>query len=202
MFRTSRTAELWIIALSLAAVAAALLVLGFVLDSPMLKFGGFMTGASTFVPMPADAYVLAAAETIDPWMIGVVGGIVNGLVVLVEGRWVSRLTATHTFDRFVEFVGTNRYVDLAQQKMFLGLVVGGASFLPFEPFRLVAILRNYSPTRYFAATAIGRGFRYYCLAEIGAKFADLGAIQYVIWISMVVFAIGVFRSYRRFAETK
>ncbi len=202
MFRTSRTVELWIIALSLAAVAAGLLVVGIVLDSPMLKFGGFMTGASTFVPMPADAYVLAAAESIDPWMIGVVGGIINGLVVLIEGRWVSRLASVPSFDRFVEFVGTNRFVDLAQQQMFLGLIVGGASFLPFEPFRLVAVLRNYSPVRYFLATAIGRGFRYYCLARIGEKFADLGSIQYVVWLSMAVFAVGVFRSYRRFSQSE
>jgi uncharacterized membrane protein YdjX (TVP38/TMEM64 family) len=107
-----------------------------------------------------------------------------------------------TFDRFVEFVGTNRYVDLAQQKMFLGLIVGSASFLPFEPFRLVAILREYSPPRYFLATAIGRGFRYYWLARLGKTFADLGSVQYLVWISMVAFAIGVFRSYRRFNETK
>lgn len=201
MSRTFRAAELWLIAVALGAVAVGAWVLGVVVGSPLLKFSGFMTGATTFLPLPADAYVLDAASDLSAMQIGVIGGLINAAVVLVEREWVLRLAKHPIFDRFAEFIGTNRWVDLAERHLFIGLIIGGFSFLPFEPFRLVAVLRGYSPFRYAVATFAGRGFRYYWLARAGSVFAVYGVIKYVVWASLAFFAVGLIRSYLRFRAT-
>ena len=202
MSRTSRSTELWLLAIGLGAVALGLWFTGVLIDSQLLKYCGFMTGATTFIPMPADAYVLATSNSLDPWIIGVAGGLVNGLVVLVEARWILQLSTFPVFERFRQIVGTSRYVDLVERFMFVGLLLGGLTFLPFEPFRLIAVMRRYSFPKYFAATVLGRGLRYYVLASAGSVIADLGAIQWVVWASVAVFAFGLFRSYQRVGETK
>ncbi len=201
MSRTFRAAELWLIAAALAAVALTLWGAGVILDQSLLRFAGFMTGASTFLPMPADAYVLNASTSNSALAVGLVGGGVNAGAVLVERQWVLRLARHPVFDRFSEFIGTNRWVDMAERHLFVGLVVGGFSFLPFEPFRLVAVLRGYPRTRYAVATFLGRGFRYYWLARVGAAFAVYGVIRYVVWASLAFFAFGLIRSYIRFRST-
>lgn len=198
MSRTFRVAELWLLAGALAVVAVGLWGIGVLVDSSLLQFAGFMTGATTFLPLPADAYVLNASTSNPALTVGVVGGVVNALVVLVERHWILGLARHPIFDRFSEFIGTNRWVDMAEKHLFIGLVVGGFSFLPFEPFRLVAVLRNYSPPLYALATFFGRGFRYYWLARLGAVFAVYGVIKYVVWASLLVFTVGLLRSYLRF----
>jgi hypothetical protein len=199
--RTFRAAELWLIAIALGGLAVLVWVLGLALESTILQYVGFMIGATTFLPLPADAYVLSVAADNTALAIGVVGGLVNAAVVLVEREWVLRLARHPIFDRFSEFIGTNRWVDLAERHLFIGLIVGGFSFLPFEPFRLVAVLRGYPRARYALATFLGRGVRYYWLARAGSVFAVYGVIKYVVWASLAVFAIGLIRSYLRFRET-
>lgn len=201
MSRTFRAAELWFIAGLLAAAAIVLWSVGRIIDSSLLQFAGFMTGATTFLPLPADAYVLNAAVENEAVAVGVIGGLVNAVVALVERQWLLRLASHSIFDRFSEFIGTNRWVEMARQHMFVGLVLGGFSFLPFEPFRLVAVLRDYNQVKYAIATFIGRGFRYYWLARVGATLGVYGIVKYVVWASLAFFAVGLFRSYLRFRAT-
>ncbi|MGI9596128.1 MAG: hypothetical protein ACR2QK_08210 [Acidimicrobiales bacterium] len=198
MSRTFRASELWLIAGLIVAPAAAIWIVGFVVGSSLLQFVGFMTAATTFLPLPADAYVLNTAATHGPLTVAIIGGAVNAVVVLVEREWILRMAQHPIFDRFSEFIGTNRWVDMAERHLFVGLVVGGLSFLPFEPFRLVAVLRGYEPGRYALATFIGRGIRYYWLARVGALFAVYGAVRYVVWASLIIFTIGLLRSYLRY----
>ena len=71
--------------------------------------------------------------------------------------------------------------------MFVALVVGGFSVLPFEPFRLVAVVKNYNSVKYFIATFLGRGARYYILALFGQKF-----IQYDLLGGMIILSLSGF----------
>ena len=201
MSQTFRAAELWFIAGALAVAAFGTWAIGVALGSSIIEFVGFMIGACTFVPLPADAYVLNAAAENPALTIGVVGGLVNAVVVLVEREWILRFASHPVFDQFTEFIGTNRWVDMARRHIFIGLVVGGFSFLPFEPFRLVAVLRGYGQLRYALATFLGRGFRYYWLARVGLFFESYGIIRFVVWGSLAFFTIGLFRSYMRFRST-
>lgn len=198
MSQTFRAAELWLIGAFVGVLSLVVWTLGVYLDMSLVEFAGFMIGACTFVPLPADAYVLNASASHTALTVGIVGGAVNAGVVLIERQWILRLARHPIFDQFSEFIGTNNWIDFARKHLFVGLVVGGFSFLPFEPFRLVAVLRGYGQLRYALATFLGRGFRYYWLARIGSVFAVYGVVEYVVWVSLVFFAIGLFRSYLRY----
>ncbi len=198
MSRVFRAADLWTIGGGLAAFAVWCWGLGLVFDRSLLQFVGFMAAASTFMPFPADAYVLDAATRHSAVTIGLAGGAVNAGAVLVEREWVLRLAGHPSFDRFKAWVGTNRWLDRVRVHLFLGLVVGGFSFLPFEPFRLLAVVARYDRARYALATFLGRGIRYYFLARIGMVFDRFGVVQYAVYASLTLFFIGAVRSYARF----
>ena len=189
-----RTAKLIWIGLAVAVVATGVWVLGLVTSSSLLWFIGLMTGATTFVPLPADTFVLSASKDLDPVTIGVVGGAVNAAMVLVERKWILILVDHPAFDRFIAFFDTNRVVALTSRNMFLALLIGGSTFIPFEPFRLVAAMGGYSPVRYALATFMARGGRYFVLAAAGSALLDVGVLSQAIWISLALFAIGLWRT--------
>lgn len=189
-----RTAELVGIAVAVAVAAVGLWWAGRAVDSPVLSFSGLMVGATTFVPLPADSFVLDAAEDNAALVIGVLGGFINATVVLIERRWILTFVDHPAFDRFARFFENNRLVRLAERNMFFSLLVGGATFVPFEPFRLVAVMRGYSPVRYWVATFISRGGRYYVLALVGQALLEVGLLRQAIWLTLILFAIGLWRS--------
>lgn len=191
---TRRTLKLTAIAVAAAGVAVTVWGLGSVLSSDLIRFAGLMVGATTFVPLPADTFVLAASDRLDPVTIGVVGGAINTVMVLVERRWLLILVDHPFFDRFVTFFDTSRVVAWTNRNLFLGLLIGGASIIPFEPFRLVAVMKGYSPVRYALATFFARGGRYFVLAALGDALAAIGILQQAIWISLVLFFIGLWQT--------
>lgn len=189
-----RGVKLALIGVAVAVVAASLFGLGHWLGSDVIRFAGLMTGATTFVPLPADTFVLAASEYLSPVTIGLVGGGINAVMVLVERRWLLILVDHPSFDRIVTFFDTNRVVAWTNRNLFLGLIIGGASFIPFEPFRLVAVMRGYSPIRYFVATFIARGGRYFVLAAAGDALLQIGVLRQALWVSLILFAIGLWQT--------
>jgi membrane protein YqaA with SNARE-associated domain len=196
-----RLFRLTAIAAGVAAVSVALWLTGQALPSALLRFAGLMTAATTFVPLPADSFVLAATVDLDPILIGTLGGAINAAVVLVERRWILELVDHPSFDRFLAFFETNRWVVFTERNLFWGLLVGGASFIPFEPFRLVAVLRGYSPVRYGLVTFVSRGGRYYVLALVGTALLDVGFLQQAIWLTLGLFLIGLWRSAAKLARS-
>ncbi len=203
--RSSQAASRWPVLVGLAvAVGVACVgtwIVGLALDDPLLQFAGLMIGATTFVPLPADTFVLNASAHLAPATIGLVGGAINAAMALVERRWVQAFVDHRAFDRFVTFVGDNRLVGMLRRQMFVGLLIGGATFVPFEPFRLVAILTDYSPVRYAAATFLSRGGRYYLLALAGSALLEIGFLQQAIWITLALFAVGLWRSALRLVRS-
>ncbi len=201
MLQRSRTAELWLIAAAFLAVTATLWGLGRFFDEPVLSFMGLMTLGSTFVPMPADAYVVNASKFIDPITIGLLGGAINSLAVVGERAFLDRLIDYPIFEKVKRFIGTNRFVEALEGQMFLGLIIAAASPLPFEVFRFVACARNYDRVRYAIATFIGRGGRYYVLALGTSRFIDDATLPWIVGTLVALFLLGVIQSIRRFRET-
>lgn len=189
-----RWAKLSLIAGGLAAAVGALYGLGVAIDSNLVRFGALMLAAGTFLPFPADTFVLAAAADHPAAQVGIVGGAANTAAVLVERWWLLALVDHPAFDRIRRFFDQNRWVALTERNMFVALVVGGATFIPFEPFRLVAALRRYPVGRYAAATLLSRGCRYYVLAVAGSALFEVGLLQQAIWITLALFAFGLWRS--------
>ena len=197
MRRRSPHAELWLIAAGFAVVSGTLWGLGRVFGEPLLSFTGLMTLASTFVPMPADAYVVSASLNLSPLTIGLVGGAINAVAVLGERMFLDRLVNFPIFERLQRAVGTNRYIHAAEEHMFIGLIIAAASPLPFEVFRFVACARQYNRFRYAIATFIGRGGRYYALAKFGSILASHDLVPWVVTILIVLFVLGLLQSIRR-----
>ncbi len=150
--------------------------------------------ASTFVPMPADAYVVQTAETLDPLTVAAVGGVINAFAVLGERQFIIRLIEYRVFDRVTRFIGTNKYLGIVDRQMFLGLALAAASPVPFEVFRFMAVTRNVNLYTYFFATLLGRGGRFYALALAGGWFAAQGVLQIVVVVLVVLFVVGLGRS--------
>lgn len=202
MRQRSRLAELWLIAGAFLVVSGVLWGLGRLLDEPVLSFVGLMTLGSTFVPMPADAYVVRASEFIDPVTIGLFGGAINALAVLGERAFLDRLIDFPIFEKVRRFIGTNRFVEVLEKQMFLGLIVAAASPLPFEVFRIVACARAYDRARYALATFLGRGGRYYVLALGTSRFVDDATLPWIVGTLVAIFILGVIQSIRRFRTTR
>ncbi|MEM7337380.1 MAG: hypothetical protein AAF467_01965 [Actinomycetota bacterium] len=181
------------IAGALAAVCGVIWVIGWWTDLLVLRFAGLMLGAGTFLPLPADTFVLAVSPNLHPVTVGVVGGLANTAAVLVERSWIRTLVDHPAFARFSAFFDTSRVVGWTSRNMFVALLVGAASFIPFEPFRLIAVMRDYSPWRYALATFIARGGRYYVLAALGNVLLDIGILQQAIWVAFALFLVGVWR---------
>ncbi|MFV0257685.1 MAG: hypothetical protein ACK5PP_04460 [Acidimicrobiales bacterium] len=192
--RRDRLKPLVGIAVAVAVVATGTWLLGVRLHEPLLRFVGMMIGATTFVPLPADTFVLDASRVLPPVVVGLVGGLINTVMVLVERRWLLILVGDPAFGRVVRFFDTNRWASFTSDHMFLGLVIGGASVIPFEPFRLLAVIRHYPPGRYAAATFLSRGGRYLVLALIGRQLLEVGWLTQVIWITLILFLVGMARS--------
>lgn len=200
MPQRSRIVELWLIAGAFCVVTAVLWGLGRALDEPLLSFAGLMTLGSTFVPMPADAYVVNASTFIDPVTVGLLGGGINALAVLGERAFLERLIGFPIFERLNRFVGNSRFVDALESQMFIGLTVAAASPLPFEVFRFVACARGYNRTKYAIATFVGRGARYYVLALGTSRFVDDATLPWIVGSLVAFFAIGLVQSIRRFRK--
>lgn len=194
MRRFSPRAELIAIGLGFVVVSLSVWSVGRWLDLPLLSFSGLMLLASTFVPMPADAYVVHTAGSFDPLVVASVGGVVNAFGVLGERRFLIRLSEFSVGERLKEFIGTNRYLGLLDKHMFLGLVTAAASPIPFEVFRVIAVARNVNVVTYFFATLVGRGARFYVLALAGGWFAAKGILQLVVVVLIAIFLISLFRS--------
>ena len=190
----SRSAQLGGIGGALVTVAGLPYLIGSGLQLAALELAGLMTIASTFVPMPADSYVLGAATSLSPLTIALVGGAVNAGAVLVERQFLLRVIDLPFFDRLRAFIGANTFVTKAHDHMFLGLVLGAATPLPFEAFRLVAVTRRYCPWRYACATFLGRGARFYALASAGSVLAAHDLLPVVLVATLALFTFGLAQS--------
>lgn len=145
-----------------------------------MRFVGLMIAASTFVPLPADAFVLDASTHHRPLQLALTGGATSAIVALVEAAWIRRVIDHPHFDGLVSFVGTHRAMNLLHRHTFLGLLIGGATFLPFEPFRLFAALNHYPQWRYAVATFLSRSIRYFAIAQTGSTLGPGPIVNGVI----------------------
>ena len=200
--RTGSARAVVAIPVALAGTVGAAWLVGIALDSGLVRFAAVMLAAGTFLPLPADTFALVAAADHPAVAVGIVGGAANAAAVVVERQWVLAVIHRPSFDRVRATVGRNRLVRLTERNLFLALVVAGLTFVPFEPFRMVAVLARYPVGRYVAATALSRGLRYYLLAVAGSALADLGLLRQAVAVSLVVFVVGLGRAAGRMVAAR
>ncbi len=193
IFRCSKKRSLIIKAAIYLALALFIWLFGLIIYSKLLEFIALMFLASTFLPMPADTYVLYMTEYFSPLSVALIGGMINSLAVIFEKYWIQDLMKFGYFEKFSVFFSHSKFTKYMHKYMFLSLLVSGFSLLPFEPFRLVAVVKNYNNLKYFLATLLGRGLRYYLLALVGRQFMQYDILGFIIILSLSGFLWGIFK---------
>lgn len=196
IFRCSKKRSLITKAAIYLLSALLLWFLSLINYSKLLEFISLMFLAGTFLPMPADTYVLYMTDFFDPVSIALIAGIINALAVMFEKYWLRDLIKFGYFEKFSVFFAKTKFTKYTHKYMFLSLFISGFSVLPFEPFRLVAVVKNYNNLKYFVATLLGRGLRYYLIALVGKQFMQYDLLGFVVVLSLSGFLWGLFKILR------
>ncbi len=131
----------------------------------------YMSLACTLVPLPTPPVVIGMGEFYAPWLVALVGAIGNCLAAFVEYYLIKWLMSDTKLERRVKSSKTfQRFAAFFQKSAFLCLVFTGFTPIPFEPFRLAAILISYAMPLYLVAIFIGRFSHYFVMAKIGDIF--------------------------------
>jgi membrane protein YqaA with SNARE-associated domain len=139
--------------------------------SQLIAFFAYMSVACTVVPLPTPPYVIALGAVFHPGIVALVGALGNCLAAFVEYYVLAWLFSRAALQRQVKANRTfQRFAHYFQRSAFFSLVFTGFTPIPFEPFRLAAILIRYNMSKYLLAVFIGRFPRYYLVALIGYRF--------------------------------
>jgi membrane protein YqaA with SNARE-associated domain len=124
--------------------------------------------ACTFIPLPTTPYVIGMGKVFHPGIVAFVGAIGNCLAAWIEYYALAWLFSKTELQ---QKIGGNwffqKFARFFQRAAFACLVFTGFSAIPFEPFRLAAILIRYPMRKYLLSVFIGRIPRYYLVAIIG-----------------------------------
>ena len=81
----------WFMVITYLAGSATLILSGHFLDDKLLEFVGFMLLACTFLPLPADSYLLYVSPSFVPAFAAITGGIINTVAVIAERKFVEKM---------------------------------------------------------------------------------------------------------------
>lgn len=188
------------ISLTICSISCFLFVLGSRTSKPLLELTGFMITASTWIPLPADTYILSIANKVDPVQVAILAGGINALAVLVEAKWLRLIFKFPRSQKFQRYISQSKLSLKAQKYMFLTLLFCGAGPFPFEPARVLAALTNYSRIKYFIATFLSRSTRFFVIIKVGVSALELGIYKYVIYASILLFIVTLYKSYGNFKK--
>lgn len=162
--------------------------------SQLVGYFAYMSFACTLIPLPTPPYVIALGKVFHPGGVAFVGAIANCLAALAEYYVIAWLFSKTTLQQQVE---TNRifqrFARFFQSAALACLIFTGVTPIPFEPFRLAAILIRYNVPKYLLAVFIGRFIRYYLIALIGYLYPISNRYLIVMLIVLIVIpVIGIF----------
>ena len=136
--------------------------------SQSIGYFAYMSFACTLIPLPTSPYVIALGKVFHPGIVASVGAVANCLAALAEYYVIAGLFSKTTLQQQVETNRTfQRFVPYFQRAAFACLIFTGVTPIPFEQFRLAAILIPYNVPKYLLAVLVGRFIPYYLVALIG-----------------------------------
>lgn len=177
-----------------------LALIGYFYGIKILEFLGFMFLAGTFLPFPADTYVLHLTLFYSPLFIALVAGFVNSYAVIFERYFVLGLLKNNKGKLIENFFNKSGLSKFFVKYPFLILFISAFSFIPFEAFRILAITNKYNQLKYFVATFLGRGIRYYLLAIVGTFFIKLNILNLIIIVTLLAYFLGLFLKSANFSK--
>lgn len=159
----------------------------------LVGFFVYMSFACTVIPLPTPPYVVAMGSTFHPGWVALLGATGNVIAAFSEYFLITWLFSKGEIRARVENNKIFRRLEhFFNKAAFICLVITGFTPIPFEPFRLAAIISRYSLVLYLLAVFIGRFPRYYLIAKIGHVFqipAYLLVILVVVMVGISVISI-------------
>lgn len=160
----------------------------------LLLFFACMTVSCTSIPLPTPLMVVSRGQEFDPLLIALVGGIGTCIACLIDYEVLSYLVKyvsnkSENVARLKDTRVCQFTVRFFNKMAFISIVIAGATPIPFEPIRWLAIGVKYSRLKYTLAVFIGRAPRYYLLAWIGDQLIELNLLQFEGNLNKILFGI-------------
>jgi|TARA_Y100000310_G_scaffold339460_1_gene432156 membrane protein YqaA with SNARE-associated domain len=178
------------------AFSLFLFIIGLLFSVRILEYTGFMMIATTFLPLPADPYTLYASAFFTPVFLGFIGGSINTIAVAFEKYYIREIIKKKRFKDISDFFRELKFSKFAKKNMFASLFISGLTFIPYEPFRLVAIVNNYSPIKYYISVFLSRSIRYFLIGLIGLGFLRYGWLNIAVLTAAIVYYLSLIKAYR------
>ncbi len=139
--------------------------------SQLVGFFVYTSVAASVIPLPMPPYLIALGKVFDPGIVAVVGALGNCVSAVAEYYLITWFFSGNDLQQRIEANSAyQKFSYYFQKAVFPTLLFSAFSPLPFEPFRLAAILMRYNLTLYLLAVFFGRLPRYYLIALVGETF--------------------------------
>ena len=192
-----RSLQLGAVFLGAFAVAALIAGLLFPAYQSLVWFSLYVAVSNFFIPWIAqEPIVLLYGGLFAPWLVAVVGAVATCWMELFNYQMLGRVVRSKRVSPIVDSPTYKKTERWFQMFPFIGLVIAGATPVPFAPFRVFAVTSNYPLSRYLLSVFVARAPRYFVLALIG-DFIQLPSWVYGAIIGVLVLAAFWHRIWRR-----
>jgi ribonucleoside-triphosphate reductase len=186
-----KRAKIWIICLVVLVISVVtyLLITGTKYHR-LLSFFIYMSFACTIIPLPTPPFVIGLAKVFSPAIVALTGTIGNCLAGLFDYSMLTIIfSKTELRARIKKNRIFNRFIHYFRTITFVCLIFTALTPIPFEPFRIAAILIRYSLAKYLLAIFIGRLPRYYIMAFIGKRYKEYFSLGVLLLLLAVLLLI-------------
>ncbi|HET6610705.1 MAG TPA: hypothetical protein VFG83_01895 [Kofleriaceae bacterium] len=190
----SRSTKFYATVISYVVGSVVLCATGWWIGNRIAEMIGFILLGGTFLPLPLDAYVLHTTPFFSALTVALLAGSINTAAVVFERYFLLGLLALGKGRHIQEVIYQSKLSAWFRRLPFAIVFIGALSFIPFEPFRFLAVTNRYSLWRYSLATFLGRGIRYYLYAVFGHMLMGVGWLGPVLGALVVLYLLSLFDS--------
>jgi len=187
--------KVWIAILSISIILLGILSYFIFLSgggrySQLISFFLYMCIACTIIPLLTPPYVIGLGKIFAPIIVALTGAMGNCIGGLLDYYLVTFLfSKVQLLQKMEKSKIYQRGSVYFKRFAFPCLVFTGFSPIPFEPFRIMAILAKYNLAKYILAIFIGRMPRYYLLAWLGKEFREYFTNKVLLLLSIILILI-------------
>ena len=139
--------------------------------SQLAGFFVYTSIAASVIPLPMPPYLIALGKIFHPGIVAIVGALGNCVSAIAEYYLITWFFSGNDLQQRIEANSIyQKFTYYFKKAVFPTLLFSAFSPLPFEPFRLAAILMRYNLVLYLLAVFFGRLPRYYLIALVGETF--------------------------------
>lgn len=157
------------------------------------KFGSFVVATlwlhgpwSPLLPAAYEPVLILYGKLYAPWLVALVGTTLSCIVEWINYRVYDWASDVKRLEQLKQKAMSGRFVRLFRKQPFLVTWIFAWSPLPDWAVRIMAVLADYSITRYVIAFWLGRLPKFFLLATIG-EFIPVSTRTLVIVLTAAVF---------------